>query len=224
MSSYVYMKVLESTPQRYDRGIRILSRGTIGDVYRRLAELVATPGARVLDVGCGTGNVALACAARGANVVGIDVDTGMLEVARAKSSAAPAGTGCVEWLELGALEIEDRFAPDTFDAAASCLLFSELTDAEQAYVLATLSTRVRPGGTVAIADEVAPEGHAARAWWRLRRAPLVAATWVLAQTSTRPVTGLEGRMRDAGFVDLAVERMPGDFAVMHGKIPARNAS
>jgi len=224
MSSYVYMKVLESTPQRYDRGIRILSRGAIGRVYQRLAELVAEPGSRVLDVGCGTGNVALACAARGADVVGIDFNNGMLEVARAKSAVAAAGAGQIEWMELGALEIEDRFSPGAFDGAASCLLFSELTGDEQGYLLATLISRVRPGGTVAIADEVAPEGAAARAWWRVRRAPLVAATWLLAQTSTRPVSGLEQRMRDAGFRDLEVERMAGDFVVICGKVAAGSES
>jgi demethylmenaquinone methyltransferase/2-methoxy-6-polyprenyl-1,4-benzoquinol methylase len=224
MSSYVYMKVLESTPQRYDRGIRILSRGAIGEIYHRLAELVAEPGSRVIDVGCGTGSVALACAARGADVVGIDLNAGMLEVARKKSAAAASGAGRIEWIELGALEIEDRFSPGTFDGAASCLLFSELTDEEQAYLLATLMSRVRPGGTVAIADEVAPEGAAARAWWRLRRAPLVAATWLLAQTSTRPVSGLEQRMRDAGFRELQVERMAGNFLVVCGKVPTRSES
>lgn len=219
MSSYVYMKVLESTPDRYDRGIRILSRGRIDDVYRRLAELVAAPGARVLDVGCGTGNAAIACAERGAHVVGIDVDNGMLDVARAKSARNGAGTGRITWMEVGALEIEDHFEADTFDGAASCLLFSELTADEQTYVLSTLISRVRPGGTVAIADEVAPEGLAARAWWRLRRAPLAAATWLLAQTSTRPVSGLERRMRDAGFRDLKVERPAGDFVVVSGVVP-----
>jgi hypothetical protein len=123
-------------------------------------------------------------------------------------------------MELGALEIEDRFPPGTFDGAASCLLFSELTDDEQDYLLATLISRVRPGGTVAIADEVAPKGAAARAWWRLRRAPLVAATWLLAQTSTRPIYGLEQRVRAAGFSDLQVEQMPGNFVVICSKVPA----
>lgn len=215
MSSYVYMKVLESTPQRYDRGIRILSRGNIDEVYDRLAELVAEPGRRIIDVGCGTGNVSLACARRGAAVVGIDINAGMLEVARSKA----ADTTGIEWLELGALEIEDRFAPASFDGAVSCLLFSELTEDEQAYVLSTLRTRVEPGGLVAIADEVAPRGKAARAWWRLRRAPLVAMTWLLAQTSTRPVSGLEQRMREAGYADVEVEHLAGDFIVVRGRVP-----
>ena len=223
MSSYVYMKVLESTPQRYDRGIRFLSRGAIDAVYQRLAELVAEPGNRVLDVGCGTGNVAIACTARGADAVGIDLNAGMLEVARAKTVTASGGAGEIEWMKLGALEIEDRFPPDTFDGAASCLLFSELTEDEQGYLLATLASRVRSGGMVAIADEVAPNGAAARAWWRLLRLPRVAATWLLAQTSTRPVSGLEQKMRDVGFRDIQVERMAGNFVVIHGEVSTRGA-
>lgn len=38
MSSFVWMKVLESAPERYDRGIRVLSRGRIDDVEKRLDE------------------------------------------------------------------------------------------------------------------------------------------------------------------------------------------
>jgi len=223
MSSYVYMKVLESTPQRYDRGIRILSRGNIDAVYQRLAERVAGPGRKIIDVGCGTGNVSIACARRGSDVVGLDINAGMLEVARGKTESSAVAPGSVEWLELGALEIEDRFGPDAFDGAVSCLLFSELTPDEQDYVLATLRSRVRPGGTIAIADEVAPQGGAARVWWRVRRAPLVAATWLLTQTSTHPATGLEARVRAAGFDDVASDRMPGDFAVVHATVPERSA-
>ena len=61
MSSFVWMKLLESAPERYDRGIRMLTRGRIGEVYERIAQLVAAPGKRVLDIGCDTGGVALAC-------------------------------------------------------------------------------------------------------------------------------------------------------------------
>ena len=95
-------------PERYDRGILMLSGGHIPEVYRRLAEEVAAPGRRVLDIGCGTGGASFACAARGAKVVGIDIDAGMLEVARRKP--APEG-GTVEFIQLGAAEIEDRFRP-----------------------------------------------------------------------------------------------------------------
>ena len=42
-------------------------------------------GRRVLDAGCGTGRVAIELAARGFEVVGIDLDPGMLSTARAKA-------------------------------------------------------------------------------------------------------------------------------------------
>lgn len=53
-----------------------------GDVLLDL--LAAQPGERVLDIGCGTGHQAAALAALGAEVVGIDSDAAMLDLARAE--------------------------------------------------------------------------------------------------------------------------------------------
>jgi SAM-dependent methyltransferase len=149
MSTFVWMKVLESAPERYDRGIRMLSAGRIQQVYDCIAVLAAAPGKRVLDIGCGTGAVSLVCAARGAVVTGIDIDAGMLEVARAKPVSA---VGSAAFIELGAAEIEDRFAPESFDAIVSCLALSELSPDED-YDLFIL-------GTVALA--AASVGYCAR--------------------------------------------------------------
>jgi demethylmenaquinone methyltransferase/2-methoxy-6-polyprenyl-1,4-benzoquinol methylase len=203
MSTFLYMKLLESAPARYDRGIRILSRGKIGRVYEHLAERVAARGKRVLDVGCGTGAVALACAARGADVVGIDINPGMLEIARTKRCPS---AGSVEWLELSAMEIEDRFPEDSFDAVASCLTFSELSPEEQSYVLRVLHSRLRARGTIVIADEVLPRTRARRLRYRLRRLPVALLTFALAQTTTRPVERLAERLSEAGFATVEEER------------------
>jgi 2-polyprenyl-3-methyl-5-hydroxy-6-metoxy-1,4-benzoquinol methylase len=78
-------------PERYDRGVELLSRGRIGDVYSRMAVLAASPGKHVLDLGCGTGGVALPCAARGAHVVAIDSNAGMLEIAGAPTGLVRIG-------------------------------------------------------------------------------------------------------------------------------------
>lgn len=63
-------------------------------------------GDRVLDVACGTGVVARVAAARvgvGGRVVGVDLNGGMLDVARAK----PSQSGCasIEWVEGTALAL-----------------------------------------------------------------------------------------------------------------------
>ena len=213
MSSFVWMKVLESAPERYDRGIRILSRGRIGAVYDTLADIVAAPGRRVLDVGCGTGGVALACAERGARVVGLDADAGMLEVARARPGAA-----AIEWVELGAAEIQDRFAEHSLDAVVSCLAFSEMPPDLQAYVLSVCRTRLVPGGVLAIGDEVTPRAAYRRWLWQAARAPVAAATFLLTQTTTRPVEDLAERVRAAGFVEIVETRRWGEtFAIVRAR-------
>jgi ubiquinone/menaquinone biosynthesis C-methylase UbiE len=213
VSSYVYMKVLEAAPERYDRGIRLLSRGSIDSVYGRIARRVASPGSKILDIGCGTGGVSLACARSGAEVTGIDINAGMLRVAREKASAREM-PGRVEFLQLGAMEIEDRFEEERFDAVVSCLAFSELSPEEQVYSLGVAKTRLKKGGSLVIADEVAPEAYGARLLWKLGRFPLAALTYLLTQTSTRPVGRLGDRIREAGFVAVAEERLPGSALVV----------
>ena len=190
MSSFVWMKVLESSPERYDHGIRMLSRGRIGDAYER-----------------GTGGAALACAARGAHVVGVDIDAGMLEVARAKP--IPAG-GSVVWIEAGVGEIEDHIAAGTLDAAVSCLAFSELSAEEQRYTLDVVRSRLVPGGTLVLADEVAPRSGLRRSLYHLRRLPRTAVTWLLTQTSTRPVGDLAALVTAAGFERVEQTRLWSD--------------
>jgi demethylmenaquinone methyltransferase/2-methoxy-6-polyprenyl-1,4-benzoquinol methylase len=219
VSSYVYMKVLESSPERYDRGMRWLSRGRIEALYEAIADAVAAgPGQRILDLGCGTGGLSLACARRGAQILGVDLDAGMLEVAQTKVGEAELA-GSVELVELGAMELEDRFEAESFDAAVSCLMFSELLPEEQRYVLKTLAGLLRPGGRLVIADEVAEPG-ARGLWHRVRRAPLAALTFLLTQTGTQPVAGLGEAITAAGFIGLGLDaQAPAGVTIFSARRP-----
>ena len=58
--------------------------GTVRFIHSRLS-----PGSRVLDLACGTGTIALALAARGHRVLGIDLDAAMIERARSKAGSLP---------------------------------------------------------------------------------------------------------------------------------------
>jgi ubiquinone/menaquinone biosynthesis C-methylase UbiE len=130
----------------------------------------------------------------------------MLEIARSKTVPS---AGSVEWVELGAMEIEDRFGEEAFDAVVSCLVFSELPAQEQSYVLRTVHSRLKPGGVLAVADEMLPDTRGARFWARLRRLPRAVFTFALTQATTHPVEHLPQQMRQAGFVDVEVERLEG---------------
>src|SRR4051812_17242233 len=64
----------------YDNQFSFVSRG--GDSLIDLLDPVA--GERILDLGCGTGELAAKIAERGATVVGLDSDANMIEQARAR--------------------------------------------------------------------------------------------------------------------------------------------
>lgn len=98
-----------------ERAQRVWSQGSYDeqapDYFSMAGELVEHAGVEaedeVLDVGCGTGTVAITAARRGATVTGVDVAPPMLE--RARENAAIAGVEDVEWREGAAtdLPVED---------------------------------------------------------------------------------------------------------------------
>jgi len=201
VSSYVFMKVLERAPALYDDGMRLLARGRLAAAHDALAAAVAAPGALLLDLGCGTAAVAIACARRGARVHAVDPDAGMLDVARVRVRDAGLDD-LIELSELGGAELEDRFEPESFDAVVSCLALSEMAPHEQRYCLLSATSCLRRGGKLALVDEVRAPSFAGRLAQSLVRAPVAALTLVLARGSSRPVEDLAALARAAG---LAVE-------------------
>jgi demethylmenaquinone methyltransferase/2-methoxy-6-polyprenyl-1,4-benzoquinol methylase len=199
MSSYVYMKILESRPRRYERGIGLLSLGRWNRTISRLVADNIEPGGLVLDIGCGTGMAAVLAARAGARVTGFDISPAMLAVARDKVAEASL-TDRIELIEMGIAGI-DRFADASFDRVISTLVFSELSADEQGYALEHALRVLVPGGRLVIADEARPR----TAGKRLLHA-LVAVTFALTQTTTRAVEGLAERVREAGFTVEREER------------------
>jgi demethylmenaquinone methyltransferase/2-methoxy-6-polyprenyl-1,4-benzoquinol methylase len=87
-----YVRALFATiADRYDFITVVLSYGQDRRWKRRLIDLAAPrPGARVLDLATGTGDIAFAAAARGAQVAGLDITFRMIEIARGKRDRGPA--------------------------------------------------------------------------------------------------------------------------------------
>jgi len=117
--------------------------------WRRLAvEAVVRPGDRVLDACCGTGDLAIGAARRGAaTVVGLDFSQRMLDRAARKSRT-------VEWLRGDLLALP--FADEAFDAATVGFGVRNVADLERA--LRELRRVLRPGGRLAILEITQPRG------------------------------------------------------------------
>lgn len=157
------------------------------------------PGERVLDVGCGTGDVTLAAARRtgptGA-VYGIDASTEMIENARRKASRlgrkVKFQTEAVEALS---------FADGSFDVVLSSLMMHHLPGDLKQRALKEIRRVLRPGGRLVIIDIQAPS-KPPRPWepgWMIVRAHGIAAHTRLQAEARVSSPALVDLLREAGF-------------------------
>jgi ubiquinone/menaquinone biosynthesis C-methylase UbiE len=194
----VFMKWLETSPRGYERGIQILTLGRLGRLRQRLTQENIRPGMRVLEIGCGTGRLSVQMAGAGARVTAIDASAAML--AEAQRSVAEAGCQAqVELRFMDASQIGDVFAPGSFDLIVASLVFSELSLAEQRFVLSACKPLLAEGGRVLLADEMTPQILGARIVVRLVRLPLGLITWLLTRTTTHPLEAAASLSSQAGF-------------------------
>ena len=198
MISYIIMKAFESAPQRYDWGLGVISLGHINKIRRHIVDNFIGPGDRVLDIGCGTGTLAVMMAIKGARVDGFDLSKSMLAVAKQKVNSA----GMERNITLMILDVADMataFRSQSYDRVVSNLVFSELSKDEQIYVLQESKRLLKDQGLLIIGDEIIPQSSFCRWIFRTMRFPLAVLTFLLTQSTTRSVKDLKDKIIKTGF-------------------------
>ncbi len=151
-----YVRRLFATiADRYDLITVILSYGLDRRWKRRLIRLAGlVDGAAVLDLATGTGDLAFASAARGARVVGLDITTRMIELARAKRCGAPNPSFVVgDMMTL-------PFASEGFDVVTTGYGLRNVP--ELAPALAEIHRVLKPGGQLLALDFNRPSNSLVR--------------------------------------------------------------
>jgi ubiquinone/menaquinone biosynthesis C-methylase UbiE len=156
--TYVPALAFDRLTPLFDPVVRVTTREQT--FKRRLLDQAAiAPGERVLDLGCGTGTLALMAKRRqpDAELVGLDGDPTILARARSKAGDAEIDVHFDQGLA------DDLPYPDgSFDKVLSTLLFHHLTRTAKENAAREAARVLRPGGELHVVDWGAPPDPLAR--------------------------------------------------------------
>jgi demethylmenaquinone methyltransferase / 2-methoxy-6-polyprenyl-1,4-benzoquinol methylase len=206
----------------YDAMNSVMTAGLHHRWRERAADLARVgPGTRALDVATGTGDLAIALARRGGDVVGSDFSEGMLARARTKSRD-------VRWEQANALALP--YDDNAFDAATVGFGARNFSDLDRG--LAEMARVVRPGGRVVVLEITTPQKPPLSSFFSLWFDRIVPAMGKLAgdpdayaylPNSVKRFPGPEalgGRMAATGLTDIRWILTAGGIIAIHaGMVP-----
>lgn len=131
-------------------------RGKVREIRQRTIDLAhIQPGEKVLDVGCGTGTLAIEVQQRvGETGRVFGIDPGTQQIARARSKASRRNLPAV--FQIGVIEHLD-FPDRTFDVVLSTFMMHHLPDDLKRLGLSEVARVLKPGGRLVIVDFKRPE-------------------------------------------------------------------
>ncbi|NVM36551.1 MAG: methyltransferase domain-containing protein, partial [Candidatus Lokiarchaeota archaeon] len=149
----VYMRKLELEPETYESQFTALTKGTNIKVHDWILKRIKAPQI-ILEVGCGTGNLAKKMALKGNNVLAIDKNLQMINTAMKNY---PSEADMKLLYQIGSitdLPVEDK----SKDLIVSTFMLSELKPFEQQIFLRNAWKALKSNGRMILAAEFVPSG------------------------------------------------------------------
>ena len=200
-----------------------------------LAAAYPEPGAQVVDLGCGNGQIGLPLAKAGAEVLAVDVSPMMIRSLRAEAQRQHLPT-----LRGLATPIEElALPPESIDLIVSSYALHHLRDADKARLISSAAGWLRPGGRIVIADMMFGRGGTSRdrqiirakvsamarkgvgGWWRIAKN---AARYLL-RVQERPISvdAWTSMLADAGFTAITATPIVAEACMVTAERPERPA-
>lgn len=196
-----------------------------------IAQAGVGPDDRVVDLGCGTGQISLPLAQRGAQVLAIDVSSAM--ITRLQSEARRLGVAALDGLAMPIEEVV--LPPESVDLVVSSYALHHLRDADKARLVTAAYGWLRPGGRLVIADMMFGRGGSGRdraiirskvaalarkgpgGWWRIAKN---AARYLL-RVQERPVSmqTWAGLLERSGFTGVTASAIVAEAGIVAGRRP-----
>ena len=196
----------------------------------------AGPGRTVLDIGCGTGTLALPLARQGTTVTAVDVSPAMIEVVRKEAEAEGLTT-----LTLIADSAERLSCPRaSLDAVVSNYALHHLRDPDKARLVDVAAGWLKPGGILVIGDMMFGRGATAEdreiiagkvvallrkgpgGWWRVVKNVFR----FLLRFQERPLSADRWArlLEESGLVDVQSQSVVAEASIVWGTRPAVGGS
>ncbi|HUZ10417.1 MAG TPA: methyltransferase domain-containing protein [Acidimicrobiales bacterium] len=221
-------KTWESRAESWDRE----NSSAVQPVADALLDMLDVgPGARVIDLGCGTGRLALPIAQLGAEVLAVDVSPAMID--ELAQQARTLGLTSVQTM-VAPLE-RLSLSPDDYDLIVSNYALHHLRNDDKTRLVAATYRWLRPGGRLVIADMMFGRGATrgdrqiiaskvrtmARkglpGYWRI----LKNSFRFMFRVQERPLPQDEWRrlLATAGFVDVESQAVRAEAGIVAGRKP-----
>jgi demethylmenaquinone methyltransferase/2-methoxy-6-polyprenyl-1,4-benzoquinol methylase len=221
-----YVRTLFSTiADRYDLITRLLSYGQDARWKAKLAAMAGVEsGEQALDLACGTGDIALAIASRGARTIGLDITHRMLQLGRLRASGASSRQASVRFI--GGDMTSLPFRSGIFDLVTTGYGLRNVPDLDAA--IDEIARVLKPGGRLLSLDFNRPESALVRGAY-LAYLTVVGATlgWVLHRdpdtyryipASIRRYPGARGvadKMKGRGFTNVRIVPLMFGLMTLH---------
>jgi ubiquinone/menaquinone biosynthesis C-methylase UbiE len=205
--------------------------GLVRVVERVVAEAGVRPGQRVVDLGCGSGQLSLRLAPLAGSVLAVDVSQAMVELL--ERNALQLGVANVEGRAVPVEHLE--LPPGSVDVVVSNYALHHLRDPDKAVAVRAAARWLAPGGRLVIGDMMFGRGGDARdrqiisskVAVMLRRGP--AGWWRIAKNASRYLLRFQERpismsawvslFESAGLADVQAHPVVAEAAVVVGTKP-----